>query len=260
MRHLPVEDREDLAFGRHQEVAGAVVGVHDGELRRRARRVAAQPADRRAHDRLGLELVLVDHALPVVELVAPARVEGPLLQHLGQAEGLGVGAVDLAEDRPLALADPLEVRGVGRREERLGARLAAAHLLHHEEGTLEPARVLLEPERGGHGHRSAVEGGIGRELDGALGLDQAARRIAAQDQPVLLFARAAPAAQHQPIGLPRGAAVDAHEPFDAHVAGLGPAVGGVGGEACGEIRHGCGFWQIRGRWVASHRLGQEVRR
>ena len=72
VRHLPVEDAEDLAAA-VEEVAGAVVAVHHRDPRRRRRRMAAQPADAGRGDRLRLELALrVDDAGPVVELAPPA--------------------------------------------------------------------------------------------------------------------------------------------------------------------------------------------
>ena len=59
-----------------QEVAGAVVAMHHGDLLRRRWRIAAQAADRGADDRLRMPLVALDHPLPVVERHAPAIGEG----------------------------------------------------------------------------------------------------------------------------------------------------------------------------------------
>jgi hypothetical protein len=131
---------------------------------------------------------------------------------------------------PLLARQLVGVPRVGGRDDQLRARLEPAELLHDEERVVEPARVLFEPQRLGHRHRAAVEGAVGAELDRALGLDQAAGRIAAQDQPPRHLLVAGAVGQPEAVGLARGAAEDALEPADAHVLGLRHPVRRVGGQ------------------------------
>ena len=74
MRHLPIEHRANRPRGIEQEVAGAIVAVHDGNALRRRRRIAPHPTDRGANDRLRLEFVLVDDLFPLRELLRPSGV------------------------------------------------------------------------------------------------------------------------------------------------------------------------------------------
>jgi hypothetical protein len=201
------------------------------------RRVAAQPADGGADHRLGHLLVGVEALLPVAELAPPAGIRRHGLHHDVEAQGLRIGAGDLAQDRPLLPRHLLGVAVVGRRQDHLGARLEARELLHHEEGVVEPARVLFEPERLGHGHRRAVEGAVGAELDGALGLDQAAGRIPAQDEPARARLAALAPVQHEAVGLAGGAAEDPREVLDAHAVRGGELRLDVAGESLLEGGH-----------------------
>jgi hypothetical protein len=237
VHHLPVEDAADRALRIDQEVPGAEVAVHDAGTRGRRRRVAAQPAQCGARDRLQRERVLVDHALPVLELAAPALAGRCWAERLPEPEPRRLGSMQRAEDAPLLLADLLAPGEERSAEERLRARLAAPDLLHHEEGALEPALVGLEPQHFRHRYRAAAEGAQGLELAGAVGLDQAPDRVAAQDQPALDGLAVAKARESQPPGLARGAAVDAGEPVDADLLRAGPAPGDVGGEAFGQVLH-----------------------
>ena len=83
-----------LPCDRRQEIAGAIVAMHDGDLLRRRRRIALQPADRRAHDRLRFALVLVDHFFPARHFVQRRNAHVARLRdrrgrlHLGSAPAM----------------------------------------------------------------------------------------------------------------------------------------------------------------------------
>jgi hypothetical protein len=201
------------------------------------------------------ELVLVEHALPVVELALPARSGRDVLHVLEEPQRLRVRARDRAEDRPLLLADPGQVLRIGGQKQRLRARLAARHLLHHEERPLEPARVLLEPERLGDGHLAPGERPVGLVLDGPLGLDQAAGGVATQDQaPLSCLSRRIGDDAH-PIGLARGAAVDALDLVHPDSPGVGHPVLEVASEVAGERCEGVHEAESRTARPARQRAG-----
>src|SRR4029453_8885958 len=67
MRHLPIEHGEDAPATVVQEIARAVAARPDGYFLRRFWRIAAQPAHRRACDRLRVPFVTFDHRLPGVQ-------------------------------------------------------------------------------------------------------------------------------------------------------------------------------------------------
>src|SRR5580698_5232328 len=91
MRHFPVEDGADFAVGIEQEIARAVVAMHDANLLRRWRRIALEPANGRACDRLRLALVLVDHLLPACYLVAPAELTVRWSVEVTKIDGVRLG-------------------------------------------------------------------------------------------------------------------------------------------------------------------------
>ena len=71
-----------------------------------------------------------------------------------------------------------------------------------------------------------------------VGLDEAARRIAAQDEPPLHGPAVLLVAQHEAGRLARGAAVDAVEAAHRDVLRAGETRGEVGGETALEVGHG----------------------
>ena len=222
MTHLPVEDGADAPLGVEQEVARAVIAVHDREPPRRRRRIAAEPANRRARDRLRGELVLVDHPLPIVELAPPATLERGCLEL--RREIRGIATRDLAEDPPLLLADGLDMVDVGRLREQPPVRNGVDDLLHDEKRPVEPARVRLEEERARDGHPRAVKRLIRVILGRAVGLDETGRWVTSQDQSLLAFPAAFDGTHGHAIRLARRAAVDALEGFDFDARRLRPAM------------------------------------
>ena len=75
MRHFPIEDGTNITGCVVKEIAAAIVTVDNGNLLRRRRRMALQPADRRARNGLRLAFVLVDDVLPARKLMAPAMFD-----------------------------------------------------------------------------------------------------------------------------------------------------------------------------------------
>ena len=128
-------------------VAGAEIAVEHADALRGRWRVPTQPVDAGAHRGLRGVAVVVDDALPVVQLAAPAFVE---LRRL--AEG---GELRLAPVEPCQLAvhldepppEPIQVVDVRLLIERLWRRLAPVDALGHEEDAAEPFARPLEPQR-----------------------------------------------------------------------------------------------------------------
>ena len=75
------------------------------------------------------------------------------------------------------------------------------------------------------------------KLDAPVRVDEAARRIAPQDEAPLALAGALAPAGSKPVGLARGAAMDARQVIDDDVAGVGQDAGEPGRDARFEL-HG----------------------
>ena len=172
----------------------------------------AQPTNAGAGDRLRLELVGVDHALPVVELAPPAGVRRRHLTALGGRQALDRRARDVGENLVHAPRQSIAMRCKAGLEQRLELGFAAVDAFHDEERALEPCRVGLEKQRPRHRHRRVGEGAVEVELDAAVGVDQAGLRVAPDDEALFaLLAAALEPAQVDRPGLARGAAGNAKE-------------------------------------------------
>src|SRR5215471_10119910 len=190
--------------------------MHDGELPRRRRRIALQPAKRGSHDRLRLDLVLVDHAFPPRHFVAPAIGESFCSVEIAEADAGGICACDSPEILEELLADLLAELAIWLRIHDPTGR-AILDLGHDEERSLE--RFRIEFERDGLWHRKAeLEGCCVRAVfDRALRFDQARRRITTQDQRAVVGLSALTVARTKAIGLPRSAARNAREIGDLEI-------------------------------------------
>ena len=188
-----------------QEIAGAIVAMHDGDLLRRRRRIAAQPADRGAHDRLRLALVASITACHSSQRRAPAIFRRWAPSKIAQAAAppdraarCGRGSRRIARRSRAMRAIGIEVHH--RRHQ------AAVDPAHDEERPLQRAAFGVQRERLGHRHRCRGRI-IGAEFDVPLGLDQAAggsrRRISRAFSPSIVGVEA--------IGLAAGAAGNARE-------------------------------------------------
>jgi hypothetical protein len=186
--------------------------------------MAAQPADRGADDGLRVQLVGVDDAGPVVELAPPAGVQGRRLADLGDRQRRGVGAGDAAQRAEEVRAKRGRVRRVGVGRERAGRR-AALDPRHDEERPLQLRALVLEDQRLRRGDAAAMERLQRQELAAPVGLDQAAGRIAPQDQRP---PRAADLGV-EAVGLAARPAGDARQRLDDDR--LAPGAGQVGGQA-----------------------------
>ena len=135
---------------------------------------------------------------------------------IGRVAGSAEVAVELLADGPGVLA-------IGRDGER-ALRLAAVDAAHDEERPLEFGALLFQRHRLGHRQAAAEERAEGEELQLALGVDQAADRVAAQDQ------AAGPAVDLdvEPVGLAAGPARDPGDGRDPR--GRFPDAGQIGFE------------------------------
>ncbi len=247
MGHLPVEYAVDLALDVIEEVAGAVIAMHHADLLGRRRRMGPQPADGGADDRLGRLFVLVDHPFPIVQLPLPTGVGRDRLERAHQVELVWIGLGDFAEDGPFALGQGRQERQIGLGLQQHRPSFEAGDFLGDEEGVAQMALVLFQPQHFRHRHGRAVEGGIGGELHLALGVDQAGRRVAAQDQRLfdVLPVRSA-IVEAKAVGFARGAAGDPRQGGDRHIFSAGQAGGDIGGELGFEGLGHLGFHALDG--------------
>ena len=238
MRHLPIQHRDQLPRAVVQEVAHAVIAMDDGQLRWRRRRVAAQTTDGGAHDGLGMLLVGVDHSGPIVQLAAPTGLRRGSLGDIQDRKTFDGFAGDLAHRGEELPAHRFGVRAERVRVERAAGH-ATQHLAHDEERPFQFGAVDLQRQRLGRRDALAGEGADGEELHSPVGLDQAARRIAAQDQ------RRPRALGHglEAIGLPARATGNARQPL--HEGRLAAGPGEIGGELVGQGQAARFTWRSR---------------
>ena len=215
MRHFPIEHGEDAPAAVMQEVAGAVVAVHDGYLLRRPWRIAAQAAHRCAGDRLRVAFIAFDHRLPGVERLTPAIGKIRRSKTLSDRQRIRIAARDPSENGKQLLADRRGMVAVRLGHHHRGD-LAAVDAAHDEEGPFEQIAPGLEHQRLGHRHAS-VKRLVGQEFDLPVRVDQAAGRIAPQDQ----AARRAACLGIEAIGFAAGATRDAREIAHLHVPAPG---------------------------------------
>ena len=183
--HLPVQDAMDVALAVIEEVAGPEVAVHDANLLGGRRWICPQPADGGTGDGQGLGFVRVQHRLPHAQLADPAALGLGGRHDLVKAQGEGIRPGDLAQDGPFVPGKGLVSGEIGLGPEQGGCRLETRDLRRHGEGQAQGFGPLLQPDHLGHRDLRAEEGAVGLELDPALGVDEADRRIPAQDHPAL---------------------------------------------------------------------------
>src|SRR3981081_2516399 len=85
MGHLPIQYSAYRPIPIDEEIAGAVIAMHDGDALRRRRRISAEAPDRRERDRLRLECIRNEHGFPQVKLTTPARVRLDRRDNRGKA-------------------------------------------------------------------------------------------------------------------------------------------------------------------------------
>src|SRR5277367_608101 len=150
MRHLPIEDGADIALPVEEKISRAVIAMHDGELLRGWRRIAFQPADGRARDRLRLALVFVDDFFPTRDFVAPGFVRVALAFQIAETDGVDIRGRDASEHIPELSTDFLAMSAIGIGIEN-GGDLTSRDLFHDEERPLQ--RFCFEFEHDGLGNR-----------------------------------------------------------------------------------------------------------
>ena len=173
MRHLPIEHRADRARPIEQKIAGAIVAVHDRDALRRRRWIAPHPANGRAHDRLRLELVLVDTFSHLSSSRSPRRVRRGCRMPR-QLRRRHIARAMLPEDREELLADlAADARRKDRRPGSTRAVQPSTSSITKNGRSSHSRFASRERARRGTGTVALHERAIGRELDLALRLDQA---------------------------------------------------------------------------------------
>src|SRR5438093_7010405 len=220
MHHLPVQDPPYRTLAVAEEISGAVVGVNKDDSLRRRRRMPAHPAESGPQDRLRLERIAVDAALPFFDLHKPTA--GFVCRRAQEVESAcsPIKRMYAGEDRDETFSESRPHReepGVHQHLRR--ARLAPVNALHHEKRTVQEGALAFQPVHLGHGHAMTREGVHHAEFEVAFGLEQAGIRVAAEHKPSLhLVAVLAPCGVEGPC-LAGCAAGDALQVRDGNAIG-----------------------------------------
>src|SRR3990172_1553123 len=136
-------------------------------------RVGPRPANGGTDERLGAQLLLVDDALPVAELLLPG---GFGRWRLGHARRRGTLPLERRDDGEYFVHIPRNIGlhgGERRGNDDPGGGFAAEDAVHDEEGATEDAGVRFEPAHARDWHLRAPEGGVEGVLPLAVGFQEA---------------------------------------------------------------------------------------
>ena len=205
--HFPIQHGQQPASPVMQEVAGAIIAMHDADAFRRWRQIGAKPSKGGIDQWFRAESIGPERRFPMRQPRRSCIGRG----HRGQACLGRIGGMDAAQGREELLADGGGMITIRFRFEQAGGG-PARHFAHQKAGGTKAFRALITEHGLGHRHL-----GSGKTLDGAIfgqpvGLDQARRRVAAQHQ---RLAPARYACGIKAIGLPRRAAVETLQAGDA---------------------------------------------
>ena len=221
VRQFPIENRGDLAVF-FEEIAGAVVAMHDRHKRRNGRMVF-EPADAPFGQRVGAHRPAFDLRLPVLYVLQGGVGCRDMVCHVRHGcDGFGLPRHPVQRrqqvDELLAQANAQAVfqRRRSRRHPRHHG--LARRLLAEQEGCAQNAGILAVPIDAWHRHGTAFERLQRQHLGRCLvGREQAVVRAEAQNQ-ILGAAIAIQPGHRHGIGQPRK--TDGETPDGTHLNGM----------------------------------------
>ena len=212
MYHLPIEHADDNTGCIKQQVASAVIAMHDGQPGGRRRGIAAQPADDGALHGLRFDSIRVENIDPNDRVAFAKRNAGSIAGNI-LVRPQAVGSVRAMSPRMRHLCRAI----VGCRAAKGGAinrnGLASPPVISAmmKKGCPRATEFLLEPEWFRHRHGAAEKRSQRFEFDAAIGVDQATGGIEAQDQAALAHGGTGTGPKHEAECFARGTARDALE-------------------------------------------------
>ena len=246
VHEFPVEDGRDVA-ALLQEVAGAVVAVHDGHARRH-RVVALEPTDAPLGQRVGPHRPAFDQAFVELDVALRGVLGGDAVGERGDRLVLPAHAVQRRQRVDEVGAQAAAVAFVQRRlaGRHPGHDGIARDLLAEHEGRAQDGRVVAAPEGARQRHGTAFERLHRHHLRaGTVGCEEAVVGAQAQDQ-FLRVARPLQAGHRHREGQP--GETDREALDAAHGDGMADLAAQVVGHAGGQGGVVADRVHVRGSW------------